>query len=209
MNFTYGLSLLVASLATALAATASNAQPSAKESQLTRHPANTVYERMYWGQWHDLEQVHANLDRIKPTEQPELRALYEAAGFAASYERKTMQSDQVNATCMVLFRGDRIRWMGAKGPDHGRADVYVNGKKMTTVDSYAKTGESGVVLFEHGGLDAEATHRLKIVIRRDKHPDSKGRMQRIHAFETGELVNYYYEIAAKAEKELELITAIS
>ncbi|MCY4354274.1 MAG: hypothetical protein OXC09_05745, partial [Truepera sp.] len=37
------------------------------------------------------------------------------------------------------FRGSTVRWLGTRGPDHGFADVYLDGLFQETVDNYAET----------------------------------------------------------------------
>ena len=117
------------------------------------------------------------------------------------------EADLPGSACVLVFRGTAVRWRGGKGPDCGLADVYLDGNLVRTVDAYAAAPAADAVLFEHGGLDEARPHRLRIVVKRERHPDAKGGAQRIGAFEAAEAVNYPDEIAAKARAELALITS--
>jgi DUF1680 family protein len=116
------------------------------------------------------------------------------------------QTDGPGSACVVIFRGPRLRWLGGRGPDHGRADVYVDGRLAETVDAYDPEEKAEQVLFEQGGLDPDARHTLRIVVRRDRHERSAGRRQRLVAFEAAEVVDYPQQVAGRARQELLLLT---
>ena len=83
----------------------------------------------YWGSWVNLDNVRKSFLKVKgPEKSDELSTVYEAAKPAASFERHTHQSDHFRDTCVLLFNGDCVRCLGAQGPDHGRADVYLDGE---------------------------------------------------------------------------------
>ncbi len=67
--------------------------------------------------------------------------------------------------CELVFMGSTIRWLGARGPDHGFAEVFVDGVHEQTIDAYARTPLVSQVLFEKTGLGAGRIHTLRIVVR--------------------------------------------
>ena len=121
-----------------------------------------------------------------------------------------------------MFAGTTVRVIGAHGPDHGKADVYLDSKLVKTIDTYAPIpGErrpalSGVdgasaasanVIFETTGLDPDRHHTLRLVIRRDRDPQSAGRMQRIEGFEVAELYDYPGRLREAGTAEMKRITS--
>lgn len=103
-----------------------------------------------------------------------------ALKFAGSWNRATGQSwtggdykddetfsstagDSVEAT----FDGPTVRWIGPDSSNHGTADVYIDGVKKATVDSYAASPAFQRVLFEANDLGA-GPHTLRIVVTGEK-----------------------------------------
>ena len=68
------------------------------------------------------------------------------------------------------FRGDTVRWIGTRGPDHGCADVYLDGAFQATVDNYASKLEEDVVKFEKTGVAGDRIHTLRVVVKKDRNP---------------------------------------
>ena len=72
------------------------------------------------------------------------------------------------------FDGVYIQWIGAKGPDYGMADVYIDGVLVASnVDSYSPGFESQAVLFTKVDL-APGSHTLRIVLNGNKNAASTG-----------------------------------
>ena len=134
-----------------------------------------------------------------------------------------------------MFTGPTVRVIGARGPDHGKVDVYLNAKLVKTIDTYAPiAGGSGSVptagrttqrsslqvpgerrasaasanvIFEATDLPPDRHHTLRLVIRRDKDPQSKGRTQRIEGFEVADVYDYPGELRLAATEEMKQITS--
>ena len=72
------------------------------------------------------------------------------------------------------FDGVYIQWVGAKGPDYGMADVYIDGVLVeANVDSYSVGFESQAVLFTKTDL-APGSHTLRVVLNGNKNVASTG-----------------------------------
>lgn len=69
------------------------------------------------------------------------------------------------------FKGTGVRWIGKKGSDHGKADVYIDGVLDSTVDTYSAIDVLQATCYQKTGL-ANASHTMKIVVRSDKHASS-------------------------------------
>ena len=70
----------------------------------------------------------------------------------------TADGDSVSFT----FRGTGVAWLGPKAPDQGAVDVYIDGKKVKSVDTHAESRVSNQTLFEATGLK-DGEHTIKVV----------------------------------------------
>jgi DUF1680 family protein len=111
------------------------------------------------------------------------------------------------AACEVAFRGPLVRWLGSRDQGHGRADVYVDGDLVDTVDSYAPEPQAARVLFEARDLEGDRIHTLRIVVRRERHQEATDCVQGIDGFEVESVVDYPRELRAMAMGELKTIAA--
>jgi ADP-ribosylglycohydrolase len=80
------------------------------------------------------------------------------------------------------FTGTGVRWIGKLGYDHGKADVYIDGTLLATVDTYNAAEYLQQVCYEKTGL-ASGSHMLKIVLRSDKNSASSDYYTDWDAFE--------------------------
>lgn len=76
--------------------------------------------------------------------------------------------DDVHATVndgdsvSFTFRGTAVSWIAPKGPDQGAVDVYIDGKKVKSVDTRSDSRVSNQELFTVSGLK-DKEHTIKIV----------------------------------------------
>jgi len=103
------------------------------------------------------------------------------------------------------FRGSTVRWRGAKDENHGFADIYIDGEFQGTVDSYSPSPQADVVKFEAGGLSNHRIHTLRVVVRKDGHPDAIDCYQDVSSIQSAEPVSYPLEIARAMASEYEQI----
>jgi hypothetical protein len=72
----------------------------------------------------------------------------------------------------VPFTGTAVRWIGPTNTNGGIADVYLDGNKVATVDTYNAAGKNfQQVLYGASGL-ADGPHSLRIVATGTKNPAS-------------------------------------
>lgn len=76
------------------------------------------------------------------------------------------------AACHIAFRGDYVRWLGSTGPDHGKAEIYVDGHLTKTIDAYTPVFKAAQILFEVKDLKDDRIHTLRIVVRPERHGDA-------------------------------------
>ncbi|MGQ0630869.1 MAG: S8 family serine peptidase [Sporichthyaceae bacterium] len=106
-----------------------------------------------------------------------------AAELRSSWKRKSGSklsggaervAGRKGASLTLSFTGSRIRWIGSMDRDRGRAKVYLDGKLVATVDSYADERAVRRVLF--GDSVKPGRHTLRIVLtgsERSKATDSR------------------------------------
>ena len=100
------------------------------------------------------------------------------------------------------FRGPEVRWLGNRGPDHGHADVYLDGAFQGTVDNYAATPEEGVVKFEKNDVAGDRIHTLRVVVTKDRNPAATDCYQDVTALEAVFPVSYPSEIGHMMHNDL-------
>lgn len=72
-------------------------------------------------------------------------------------------STERGASASLTFTGIGIAWMGPTGPTRGKARIYVDGRYVKTIDSYAPRFDPSVVLFSTT-YATEKTRTLEIVV---------------------------------------------
>ncbi|GAB3449488.1 hypothetical protein GCM10027517_35810 [Phycicoccus ginsengisoli] len=84
----------------------------------------------------------------------------------------------------VTFTGPTIRWIAPDSTNHGTADVYVDGVKKATVDSYAPSATFQQVKYEANDL-GPGEHTLAVVVTGQKGTAaSQGTFISVDAFDT-------------------------
>ncbi|MBG6055320.1 hypothetical protein IWX81_001731 [Salinibacterium sp. CAN_S4] len=80
------------------------------------------------------------------------------------------------------FTGTGVTWYAPKGPDHGRADVRIDGGSPVTVDLYSAAREDVATAFTATGLSA-GSHTISITSRADKNAASTNTYVEVDAIE--------------------------
>ncbi|MEO6436080.1 MAG: hypothetical protein ABIP55_10000, partial [Tepidisphaeraceae bacterium] len=89
--------------------------------------------------------------------------------------RQSARGTNVKGASMEYrFNGTGVRWIGARYPSHGIAEVYLDGVLEREVDTYAARGAWQQTLFEKTDLPA-GTHTLKIVVTDRANAQATGR----------------------------------
>jgi hypothetical protein len=128
------------------------------ESRRTRRVPAAGAETSYQGQW---------IDEANPS----------------YYEGQAKQSATAGDSVALAFQGAEVYWRAVKGPDCGQADVFLDGALQATVDCYASVPITYQFGFIKTGLDPSVPHRIKVVLRGEKDPASKGTAIRHMLFE--------------------------
>ena len=94
------------------------------------------------------------------------------------YKQTESFSETTGDSLSVPFTGTAVQWIGSKAANHGLADVYLDGVKKSTIDSYGN--QSQAVLYSAKGLP-DGPHTLKIVVTGQKSADAQGTFVSIDA----------------------------
>jgi hypothetical protein len=90
------------------------------------------------------------------------------------YEGKAKSSSESGASVEFSFQGRDVYWRAAKGPDLGKADVYLDGVLQKTVDCWAVNPSFFQFAFVKQGLSDSNIHAIKVVVRGEKNALSTG-----------------------------------
>jgi hypothetical protein len=124
------------------------------------------------------------LDSADPVEaRRTLAARADQVTYAGQW--KGGMSDQPGSAVRCAFRAKEIYYRHWAGPDCGRADVYLDGAPVKTLDCWSAQSHNKQFAFVKTGLDPVKDHVLEIRVRGDKHPLSTGTTIRAGTFEYG------------------------
>lgn len=93
-------------------------------------------------------------------------------------------SSIAGARATFTFTGAPFAWVAAKGPNRGKAEIWINGYKYATVDLYSAT-TTGKVLVPLGGgasWNPTGTYRYEVRVLGTKNAASSGKRVDIDAF---------------------------
>lgn len=94
-----------------------------------------------------------------------------------SFEGRYRESQTPDSTIEFSFTGSEIYWRAIRSPASGIANVYIDGVFRKTVDCFSPQGTAYEVFtyaYLSTGLDSNAKHTIKIVVKGCKNPESKG-----------------------------------
>jgi hypothetical protein len=92
---------------------------------------------------------------------PELGASWRTRRSSGASGGSLAESDLAGASVSFAFAGTGVDWITFRGPDQGRADVFIDGTLVKMVDGYAPQPTFGVVR-SFAGL-ADGIHTIRIV----------------------------------------------
>jgi hypothetical protein len=110
---------------------------------------------------------------------PELRFGWGKAKHAAASGGDVAVSDLARTDATFAFYGTGVDWHTVRGPYQGRAQIFVDGALVKTVDNYASAPATADRTI--GGL-ALGVHELRIVVLGESRPAARGTQTSIDAF---------------------------
>jgi len=110
---------------------------------------------------------------------PELTLSWGTSKLRAASLGGVATSDLARSDAAFAFWGTGVDWATVRGPDQGRANIFVDGVLATTVDNYAATTSVQPRSFTGLGL---GQHDLRIVVLGTSRPRSEGTKVAIDTF---------------------------
>ncbi|GGD72523.1 discoidin domain-containing protein [Paenibacillus nasutitermitis] len=108
---------------------------------------------------------------------------WSSSAYDGYYNSDYHASNTANDYAQYTFTGTSISWVGPRGINEGKADVYIDGVLDTSaIDLYASSGQLQQVLYTKTGL-SPGSHTIKVVVRSDKNPSSSGYYVLVDAFQ--------------------------
>jgi SpoIID/LytB domain protein len=121
-------------------------------------------------------------------EESDLRITYAGTWVSASSSAMSggtyRYSSKAGSTATFKFKGTSIKLLGSIGPSYGKADVYLDGVKLGTLNAYSSSYAHQAKLWERTGLSS-AEHTLKITVLGTKDAASTGATVVFDALEVG------------------------
>lgn len=111
---------------------------------------------------------------------PEFEATWRKAKASGASSGSVTVSDLARASVTFRFRGTGVDWYTVRGPRQGRAEIYVDGTLLRTVDNYAEEPTFGVMRSITGLADG--VHTLRIVVLGESRPKASGTQVSIDRF---------------------------
>jgi endonuclease/exonuclease/phosphatase family metal-dependent hydrolase len=102
--------------------------------------------------------------------------------LASAYGGTIKYATAGGATAKLTFSGSNVAWVATKGPNRGRAEVWLDGAKVATVDLYSASVQERRVVFASNGLDPMKTHVLEVRVLGTKNTSSSGTRVDLDAF---------------------------
>lgn len=111
---------------------------------------------------------------------PSLDASWRNVRVAGTSGGSVVASDEARSSAAFTFRGTGVGWRTIQGPAQGRAQIFVDGVLVKTVDNYAPKTAAGIVRSVNGLADGE--HELRIVVLGESRPAATGAFVSIDGF---------------------------
>ncbi len=102
--------------------------------------------------------------------------------LSGSYGGAVKYATVNGATATLSFTGRNVAWVAPKSNARGKAEVYLDGMKVATVDLYSSTALSRKVLYSANGLNPSVSHTLEIKVLGTKNASSTGTRVDVDAF---------------------------
>ena len=90
------------------------------------------------------------------------------------------RSTTAGASTAFTFTGTSVTWLSLQGPSQGLADVFIDGRRVETVDGYAAR-TAWQVAHTYAGL-TNARHVIRVVVQGAHNPNSVGNLVTSDAF---------------------------
>jgi Chitobiase/beta-hexosaminidase C-terminal domain/Bacterial Ig-like domain len=104
------------------------------------------------------------------------------ASLTGAYGGKVQHASVSGAKATLTFSGRDVAWVAQKSANRGRADVFLDGVKVATVDLYSSTTQARRVVFQADGLSPAGSHTLQVAVLGTRNASSSSARVDVDAF---------------------------
>ncbi len=104
------------------------------------------------------------------------------ANLSGAYGGAVRHHSRKGASAIFTFTGRSIAWISTSGSNYGRAEVWLDGARVASLDLYNTSSQPARMVFSRNGLNATTTHRLEIRVLGSKNGNSAGTRIDVDAF---------------------------
>ncbi len=101
---------------------------------------------------------------------------------SGAYGGKVKYATASGTTAKLTFTGGNVAWVAPRSSTRGKAEVWLDGKKVATVDLYSATAQARKVVYAANNLDPSVTHTLTVKVLGTKNASSSGTRVDVDAF---------------------------
>jgi beta-galactosidase GanA len=116
------------------------------------------------------------------------------------YDGTESFSNSAGDSVSLSFTGTAVRWVSSKDNNHGIADIYLDGKLVRSIDTYAPGKQYQTVLYDAYGLSA-GTHTLTVTVSGRQNPAASSSFISVDAFDlpAGSATNFYSSVPQQSD----------
>ncbi len=145
-------------------ATRTNITPSLEPGSTYRFRVRAQDNTGNWSAW-----KYGPTFKVDPRQENGVGVSYPSGAWtiqnlASAYGGAVKYSTEKGAKAKVSFKGRNVAWVAPKRPNRGKAEVYLDGKKVATVDLYSATALSRKVIYAANNLNPSVTHTLIVKV---------------------------------------------
>jgi hypothetical protein len=105
-----------------------------------------------------------------------------AETLSSAYGGSLNYAGSNGAKAQFSFTGSSVSWVAPKNADRGKATVWIDGVKDSTIDLYSSSDQPRKVVFVKNDLDASQAHTLEVQVLGNKNAASNGTRVDVDAF---------------------------
>ncbi len=102
--------------------------------------------------------------------------------LSTAFNSSTMHSAETNAKATITFTGTDVSWVAQRGPDRGKAEVWLDGALVESIDLYAASAQPRRVVYNASSLDPSQQHTLEVRVLGTKRAASTNARVDVDAF---------------------------
>ena len=88
---------------------------------------------------------------------------WNTSNVSGTYGGSIRSTTATNAAASLTFTGREVTWVTSKAPNRGVAKVFIDGKQVTTVNTYAKSTVRRRVVFTRA-FATSGQHTIKLCV---------------------------------------------